>query len=101
MHFSDSFFGFPQKGKSVFLFNYPGNRQKIGEMLQDTNGARSRTSAPVRSRECLMQVQVHYIDPYLTRPCYSQEGVHVGSVHINESAGVMRNIDYLSYILLE
>src|SRR5687767_14635600 len=73
----------------------PRSRQKWLEIAGAQTRTAARAAAPVRCRECLMQVQMNHINAHVARASNPDESVHVGAVHINEAAGGVNGLAYL------
>ena len=70
-------------------------------MLGTANRAYAGSAAAVRHAECLVQVQVAYIGPDITGIRKSDLSIHVGTVHIHLTAGIVDRIHYFAYTAFE
>ena len=70
-------------------------------MSRNTHRTSTRATATVRSRECLMEIQMKYIKAHISRTDDTHERVHVGTVIIKQSAAVMNQGSNFLDILLE
>ena len=61
----------------------------------------SRTAATVRSRECLMEIEMKHIESHITRSYYSHQRVHVGSVIIQKTSTLVNKCSNLLDILFK
>src|SRR5712671_6242557 len=85
---------------AAFLFHKDWNRAKRLQDFLHGHRARARTASAVRSRECLMQIQVHHVHAEIARPRDSRESVHVRAVHIQQRAlGVQDLRDFRDALL--
>ena len=80
-------------------------RRNFGEegfqALSYTNGACTRSSTAMRSRECLVQIDMHHIKAHVTRAGSTQHGVQVGTVIVHQAASSMHQFLNLGNLLLE
>src|SRR4029077_11080989 len=90
------------KGKAAaFFFDKNGNRAKRLEDFLHGHGAGAWTAAAVRRGKCFVQIEVHDVDPEVTRARDAGEGVHVSPVHIEQRALRMENLGNFRDALLE
>src|SRR4051812_25818196 len=76
---------------AVAISNNSWHRKKSLELFRATAGTRAGTTATMRRRKSLMQIQVNYINAHISRPGDADQRVHVGAVHINQAAGLMND----------
>src|SRR5678816_3827136 len=75
--------------------------QEWRQMSCDANRSHSRSAAPVRDRERLMQVQVADVSPNRRRARQPDLRVHVGAVHVHLSAILMDDIRHICDVVHE
>ncbi len=71
------------------------------ELLFHGNGTGPGPAATVRSREGLVQIQVHHVDTEVAGTDFANQGIHVGAVHVKQAALGMHDLGNLVDLLLE
>src|SRR5687767_7296621 len=85
----------------VSLFNnawYGQERFKLGRTATWTT---SRTATAVRCRERLMQIEVNYVNAHIAGSRDPHQGIHVGTVHIDEPTRLMNDLANLLNVFFE
>ncbi len=75
--------------------------QEWFECFLDRYRTRARATATVRSRESFVQVEMHDVDAEVTGAHLAHERIHVGAVHVKESALGVQDVGDLVDVLLE
>src|SRR5215204_7236013 len=70
-------------------------RQERDEMDRNPDGSHPGSAAAVRYTKCLVQVKVADIRANISRPAESYLRVHVGTIHVYLTAGLMDDPAYL------
>src|SRR4029077_9435011 len=82
-----------------------GDDNRLGqewlEDLFDRDRSGTGASAAVRRGERLMQVEVHHVHSEVSRTNFTHERVHVGAVHVKESALGVEDVGDLVDVLFE
>jgi hypothetical protein len=86
---------------AVFRLNDLRNRKMSDKMGGNAYRTCSRTSATVRSRECLMEIEMKHIESHVTRTYYSHQRVHVGSIIIQQTSTLVYKCSNLLDILFK
>ena len=80
--------------------NSVSREERNEEFLASTRAA-SRTAAAVRRREGLMKIEMHNIEPHISRPCDTHYSVEIGSIIVAKTSGFMDDIRYFEDILVK
>ena len=70
-------------------------------MLLHGDRTAARTAAAMRSRERLVQIDVHHVDAEIAGPRDAHQRVHVRAIHVNHGAFVVQNLGGLHDVLFE
>jgi hypothetical protein len=70
-------------------------REIGGKVLLDSNRANTRATASVRDTEGLVEVQMADVSANITRAAETDLGVHVGTVHVDETTVLVDEIAHL------
>ena len=67
-------------------------REELLQSLTHTDGTAARTTAAMRRRECLVQIDVHHVETHITWTTSTQHGVQIGSVVVHQSTTSMNQL---------
>src|SRR5262249_38990220 len=67
-------------------------RQKRRKLFRAAAWSTAWTTTAVRRRESLVEVEMNHVDAHVARPGDPDEGVHVGTVHVNETARFVNDV---------
>ena len=69
-------------------------RQEGHQLFLDPHRTGTRTAAAMRDAEGFVQIKVHHIKAHVTGAGLAHNGIHIGPVIIEQSAGLMDNLGY-------
>ena len=69
-------------------------RQELFQSFSYTNRTTARTTATMRCRESLMQIDMHHIEAHISRTACAEHRIQVSSVIIHQSATLMNELCY-------
>ena len=86
---------------AVGVFDDERRGQERLQMRLAGDGAGAGTASAVRSGKSLVQVEVHHVHAEVAGARLGDEGVHVGSVHVEQAALAMEDLGDLRDLLVE
>ena len=75
--------------------------QELYKVCSYTNRTATRTATAVRSRESLVDIDVHYIKSHIARTCNTQQWVKVCSIVIHQTATLVNHFGNLGNVLFK
>ena len=76
----------------------PLNRRrgkKRHEAIGNADRPGARTSSPVRSGECFVQIGVNDVDPHVAGACHTDESIQVRAITVEVRTFAMENLGHL------
>ena len=102
---TDRFFG---NRKLVAIFARGGGRplnhrpRKIfSEIVPDTNGTGTGTTRSMRTSKCFVDIIVHHVPAKISWSSDPHDGIHVGTVNVNQTSRVMHDLGRLGNLFFK
>src|SRR6266850_2353455 len=83
---SDGFWIVAIESKLITVFDNSRSRQERFKFRRTTARSATRTTSAMRCRECLVKIEMNYVDAHVAWPCHTDQSIHVRTVHVDRKS---------------